>query len=53
MAEDPVQLLGIVSIFESIKPSEYKEYWWRIRGPWLLDKVPSKPVDFVPVTGKR
>ena len=29
-AEDPVQLLGLVSIFESVGPTEYREYWWRM-----------------------
>lgn len=29
LAESPVGLLGLVAIFESQRPDEYREYWWR------------------------
>ena len=36
----PIELLGLVAIFERKKPKRYKEYWWREEGPVL--KIPSK-----------
>ena len=30
MAESPCGLLGVVSIYEHIKPNFYEEGWWRI-----------------------
>lgn len=28
-ADDPVGLLGVVTIFEARRPTTYAEYWWR------------------------
>ena len=46
-----VELLGIVAIFETLKPEEYREYWWRINEPWLLDDVPLEPQPYNTVWG--
>ena len=29
MADDPIQLLGLISIYESQNPKKYEDYWWR------------------------
>jgi hypothetical protein len=38
-ADNPAELLGIVSIFEEIEPVEHGEYWWKIDEPDLLSKL--------------
>ncbi|RKH30116.1 hypothetical protein [Corallococcus sicarius] len=43
MAESPVGLLGLISIFEFKKPEKYGEYWWRERGRDLYGELPRKP----------
>jgi len=48
-----VELLGTVAIYEFIAPSVYKEYWWKIDEPWLLDSVPKQAPDYTPVWKKR
>ncbi len=53
MANEPVQLLGLISIFETLDPSEYREYWWRIREPRLYDSLANSPKDFTPVYQRR
>ena len=38
LAEDPMQLLGLVAIYESHAPLAKSEYWWKIDDPDLLSK---------------
>lgn len=38
LADDPMQLLGLVAIHEHHAPTEKKEYWWKIDEPNLLAK---------------
>jgi hypothetical protein len=49
MADDPVQLLGLISIYEALQPSDYREYWWKIDEPGLHGNIPEGPPDYVPV----
>jgi hypothetical protein len=49
LADDPIQLLGLVSIFEFQKPSQFKEYWWMIEEPYLIERVPKDPPEYLPV----
>jgi hypothetical protein len=49
VADDPIQLLGLVAIYEQRKPQGYSEYWWRLEEPWLIEQVPSQPPEYVPV----
>ncbi|WP_461783912.1 hypothetical protein [Prosthecobacter sp.] len=51
-ADDAVQLLGLISIFESQQPAEYREYWWKIDDPWLLDELPDFSPSYVPVANQ-
>ena len=38
LADDPMQLLGLVAIFENRAPKKKEEYWWKIDQPDLLSK---------------
>ena len=39
LADDPIQLLGLVSIYEHHSPEEKQEYWWKIDEPDLFEKL--------------
>ena len=43
MADDPIQLLGLIAIFEHTNPTKREEYWWRIEEPWLVESLPKSP----------
>jgi hypothetical protein len=54
MAEDPVQLLGVVAIYEFHHPPAYREYWWKIDEPRVDERsIPNRPPDFVPVWERK
>jgi hypothetical protein len=53
LADDPVQLLGLVGIFEDRQPARYREYWWKIDEPRLLTELPTTEPDFTPVWSKK
>ena len=53
MAFDPVQLLGIVAIYEAHQPTEHREYWWKLDKPNLYDTIPTKPPKYKPVWKKK
>lgn len=52
-ADDPIQLLGLISIFDTLVPEAYQEYWWRIREPWIRDAIPDSPTPYKSVMGSR
>jgi hypothetical protein len=39
LADDPMQLLGLVAIYEHHEPKKKTEYWWKIDSPDLLSKL--------------
>jgi hypothetical protein len=39
LADDPMQLLGLVAIYEYHAPKTKKEYWWKIDEPDLFSKM--------------
>jgi hypothetical protein len=39
LADDPMQLLGLVAIYEHHSPEEKREYWWKIDEPDLLTQL--------------
>ena len=39
LADDPMQLLGLISIYEHLSPEEKKEYWWKIDEPNLFSEL--------------
>ena len=52
--ESAVELLAAASIFEYHSPKEFKEYWWRIEAPDLLNDIPTAKPNFDSVVkGKR
>ena len=53
MADDPIQLLGLIAIFEFQQPTEFREYWWQHSEPWLVEKVPKTSPDYKPVYSHR
>ncbi len=38
LADDPMQLLGLVAIYEHHAPKKKEEYWWKIDQPDLLSQ---------------
>ena len=48
-ADSFTELLGVVRIYEHHRPAKYKEYWWKIDEPWLLESVPTEPPEYTPV----
>ena len=48
-ADSFTELLGVTKIYDAHQPTEYKEYWWKIDEPWLVDDVPKTPPLFTPV----
>lgn len=42
-ADSPTALLGVVAIYETRQPSEYREYWWSTQHYWDLAAVPRHP----------
>ncbi|MCH1926883.1 hypothetical protein L9G74_18995 [Shewanella sp. C32] len=46
LANSATELLGVIGIYEYHgEPENYKEYWWQINEPWLIDSIPlEKPV---------
>ena len=49
MADDPIQLLGLIGIYEFRQPQEYSEYWWQMQEPFLIDSTPKTAPEYVPV----
>lgn len=45
-SDNPVGLLGLVAIFEHVKPIEFSEYWWRLSRN--VD-VPTQPLPYTSV----
>jgi hypothetical protein len=39
LADDPMQLLGLVAIYKHHSPKKKEEYWWKIDQPDLLAKL--------------
>ena len=37
--DNPIELLGLVAIYEEIRPSTGVEYWWKIDDPDLLSQL--------------
>lgn len=41
-ADNPIELLGLVSIYQKLQPKDQKEYWWQINEPNILDELDPK-----------
>lgn len=46
LANSITELLGIIGIYEYHgEPKNYKDYWWQMNEPWLIDSLAKeKPV---------
>ena len=49
IADDPIQLLGLVSIYDHRSPTEFREYWWQYQEPWLIESVSKTRPDYISV----
>ena len=49
MGDDPIQLLGLVAVFEHTHPSKHEEYWWRIEDPRLVESLPKNAPEYIPI----
>jgi len=38
-ANNPIELLGLVSIYEHKRPTDYHRYWWQVEGPDIWDEL--------------
>jgi hypothetical protein len=32
-ADNPIELLGLVTVYDHVRPKEDRSYWWRVQGP--------------------
>jgi len=44
-------LLGVVSIYEHVAPTQWREYWWRLAQD--SPELPRRPVPFVPAALRK
>ena len=51
-AKDPVQLSGLIAIFETVSPEEWKEYWWSVGKPGAPD-LPDEAPEYTPVYARK
>jgi hypothetical protein len=40
--DNPIELAGLIALYEHHRPTKAKDYWWRIEGPDVLDEVRKK-----------
>jgi hypothetical protein len=38
-ADNPIELLGLATIYGKLQPKEQKEYWWQINEPNILAEL--------------
>lgn len=42
LADNPIELLGLAAIYEDVRPSEHRPYWWSIDDGPDEDKAPTR-----------
>lgn len=45
VADNPIELLGLVSIYDYVKPEADIPYWWRMDGPDIWSELMSEAFD--------
>ena len=45
MADNPIELLGLVGIYDYVKPKEDVPYWWRVEGDDLWSEIMAEAFD--------
>ena len=38
-ADNPIELLGLVSVSDYVQPDESRDYWWMVDGPDLWTEL--------------
>ena len=41
-ADNPIELIGLVAVYDYLKPSDDLDYWWRIDGADIYDELLEK-----------
>lgn len=44
-ADSPIELLGLVAVYDYVKPAEDKPYWWRVEGADIRSELLSAAFD--------
>jgi len=52
-ASTTTELLGVIGIFEFHKPTVFKEYWWSIQVPWIIESLSEQAQKYTPVWKKK
>jgi hypothetical protein len=38
-ADNPIELLGLVAVYDYVRPKDDRAYWWRVEGPDLWTEL--------------
>jgi len=52
-ADNPIELLGLIGIFETLNPTTHSEYWWRDSDAVNFDLIPKQPAPYSPVVHRK
>jgi hypothetical protein len=44
-ADNPIELLGLVAVYDYVKPQEDKAYWWWVEGPDIRSELLAEVFD--------
>lgn len=44
-AEDPIALLGLVAVYEHVRPTSDEPYWWVVDGPDVHDELMGEALE--------
>ncbi len=39
VARNPIELLGLVAVYDHVRPTEGRPYWWSVEGPDLWSEL--------------
>lgn len=39
VAENPIELLGLIAIYDQIQPKADISYWWKLEGRYIYDRL--------------
>ena len=42
MTHNPIELIGLVAIYDHVQPTENRPYWWLVEGPDIWDELMEK-----------
>lgn len=38
-ADNPIELLGLVAVYDHVRPTEARPYWWSVEGPDIWSEL--------------